>query len=80
MPKSYITKQEKLNSRLATLIYGTMKVKHVTQAMVAERLGISQQAFGKKLKRKQFTFADLVTVFEMLEFTDEDIISVMKAR
>lgn len=80
MPKVYITKQEKMNNKLATLIYGTMKVKHITQAMIARELGITQQAFGKKLKNKQFTFADLVTVFEMLEFTDEDIIGVMKER
>lgn len=80
MPKVYLTKQDKLNNDLVALIYGTMKVKHVTQKQIADRLYISQPAFNGKLKRKKLTFEDLVTVFEMLEFTDEQILSVMRER
>ena len=78
MPRVYLTKQDKLNRKLVTLIYGTMKVKHITQTQMAGVLGISQQAFGKKLKNAQFTFSDLVTIFEMLELPDEEILSVMR--
>lgn len=80
MPRVYITKQQKLNNRLVTLIYGTMKVKGFTQTQMADELGISQQAFGKKLKNSQFTFADLTTVFRVLDMPDEDILSVMRER
>lgn len=80
MPRVYLTKQEKLNEKLATLIYGTMKVKHITQTQMAGFLGISQQAFSKKLKTVQFTFSDLVTIFEVLELPDEDILAVMRER
>lgn len=80
MPKTYITKQQKLNDRLVSLIYGTMKVRHITQTKMADVLDISQQAFGKKLKRAQFTYSDLVSVFEALGFTDEEILSVMRER
>ena len=80
MPKVYITKQDQLNNRLVTLIYGTMKVKKVTQTQMADKLDISQQAFGKKLKNKQFTFSDLVTIFTELEISDADILSVMRER
>jgi len=80
MPRVYITKQEQLNNRLVTLIYGTMKVRKIPQRVMADKLLISQQAFGKKLKNKQFSFSDLVTIFEELEFSDEDILKVMKAR
>ena len=80
MPKVYITKQDKLNNKLVALIYGTMKVRHVTQTTMADKLEISQQAFGKKLKNKQFTFSDLVTIFQELEISDEDILSVMRER
>lgn len=80
MPKVFITKQDELNNRLVALIYGTMKVKQITQSQMADKLEISQQAFGKKLKRCQFTFSDLATIFETLETPDEDIIRVMKAR
>lgn len=80
MPKVYLTREQQLNNKLVALIYGTMKVKHVTQKQIADRLYISQPAFNRKLKRKKLTFEDLVTVFEMLEFTDEQILSVMRER
>lgn len=80
MPRVYITKQQQMNSRLVSLIYGTMKVQHITQRQMADKLGISQQAYAKKLKNSQFTFVDLVTIFEVLDMPDEEIVSVMKAR
>lgn len=80
MPRVYLTKQDKLNNKLTALIYGTMKVKHITQTQMAEVLGISQQAFGKKLKKAQFTFSELFMVFEKLELQDEEILSVMRGR
>lgn len=78
MPKCYITKQQQLNNRLITLIYGKMKVKRFTQRYMAERLGISQPAFARKLKNCQFTYADLTTIFETLDMQDEEILSVTK--
>lgn len=78
MPKCYISKQQKLNNRLITLIYGKMKVKRFTQRYMAERLGISQPAFARKLKNCQFTYADLTTIFETLDMQDEEILSVTK--
>ena len=78
MPKVYLTRQDQLNERLVALIYGTMKVKGFTQRYMADRLGISQPAFAKKLKRKQFTHADLTIIFEVLDMQDEQILSVMR--
>ena len=78
MPKVYLTKQEELKNKLVTLIYGTMKVKRLSQAHMADKLGISQPAFGKKLKNKQFTFGDLVTIFNELDIQDDQILSVMR--
>jgi len=78
VPKVYITKQQQMNNRLVSLIYGTMKVQHVTQRQMADKLGISQQAYAKKLKNSQFTFVDLVTIFEVLDMPDEEIVKVMK--
>ena len=78
MPKVYLTRQDKLNRRLVALIYGTMKVKKITQKYMADRLGITQPAFAKKLKNCQFTFADLATIFEVLDTQDEEILSVMR--
>lgn len=80
MPKVYLTREQQLNNELVALIYGTMKVKHVTQKQIADRLYISQPAFNRKLKRKKLTFEDLVVIFEMLDLTDEQILSVMRER
>ena len=80
MPRVYITKQDQLNNRLVSMIYGTMKIKRITQRQMAGNLGISQQAFAKKLKNAQFTFSDLTTIFDALETPDDEILRVMKAR
>lgn len=78
MPRVYLTKQDKLNSKLVAYVYGTMKVKKIPQREMADRLGISQPAFAKKLKNCQFTFADLATIFDTLDTQDEEILSVMR--
>lgn len=80
MPRVYLTKQEQMNNRLVAMIYGTMKVKRISQKKMADEMGISQPAFGKKLKKAQFTFADLVTVFKVLETPDNEILSVFRER
>lgn len=80
MPKVYITRHQQFNNKLVSLIYGTMKVKHISQAKMADRLEISQQAFGKKLKKAQFTYWDLFQIFEILEFEDEQILSLLRER
>lgn len=80
MPRVYLTKQDQFNRKLVSLIYGTMKVKGITQTMMADKLMISQQAFSKKLKTVQFTYPELVTIFNELELPDEDILTVMKMR
>lgn len=80
MPKVYLSRHEQFNNKLVSLIYGTMKVKHISQAKIAERLDISQQAFGKKLKKAQFTYWDLFLIFETLEFEDEQILSLLRER
>ena len=78
MPRVYLTKQDEMSNKLVAMIYGTMKVKHVTQTKMADVLEISQQAFGKKLKHKQFTYWDLVRIFKELGFEDEQILSLMR--
>lgn len=78
MPKAYITLQQQKNNELAALIYGTMKVKGVTQKCLADALGISQPGVSDKLRRKSFSYEDLVTIFDICGLTDGQIISVMR--
>lgn len=80
MPRVYLTKQDEMSNRLVAMIYGTMKVNHISQKKMADVLEISQQAFGKKLKNRQFTYWDLVRIFKELGFEDEQILSLMRER
>ena len=78
MPKAYITRQDKLNNKLVALIYGKMKVMRISQSVMADRLGVTQPAFAYKLRTKRFTFADLTTIFEVLDMQDDEILSVVR--
>ena len=80
MPKVFLTKQDQFNNRLVTMIYGTMKVKKITQTQIARKLLITQQAFSRKLQRAQFTYWELFLIFKELGFSDNEILSVMRER
>lgn len=77
MPKTYITKQEKLNRNLSAWIYGQMKVNRVTQQQIADAIGIKQPSLNYKLKNGNFTFQDLTSVFAILEPDGETLLRLM---
>lgn len=62
MPKVFIDENDKLCDRLAVWVYGQMRVRRITQQQMADELGITQQAFGKKLRRRQFSYRDFLTI------------------
>lgn len=62
MPKVFLSEKDKLNNRLATWVYGQMKLRSITQSQLADELQITQQALSYKLKNRQFSFADFVTI------------------
>ena len=61
MPRVYLNEKDRLSDRLASWVYGQMKLNRITQQRLADELGISQQALGKKLKNKQFSYKDFIT-------------------
>ena len=77
MPKTYITRQEKLNSDLAAYIYGTMRVKKISQKTMAERMGIKQPSLNYKLRHGSFTFQDLTAIFDVLKPDAETLSRIM---
>lgn len=79
MPKTYLTKQEKLNNDLSAWIYGQAKVRRVTQKQMADAIGIKQPSLNRKLKQGSFTFQDLTAVFEILKPDKEDLARLMGA-
>ena len=67
MPKTYLTKQEKLNNDLSAYIYGTMRVNRISQSRMADVMGIKQPSLNYKLRHGNFTFQDLTVVFDILQ-------------
>lgn len=65
MPKVFLNEKDKLNDRLATWIYGQMKTKGITQKQLAGELQMTQQALSYKLKAKQFSYADFITIVDV---------------
>lgn len=60
MPKVYLTEVDRLCVRLAKWVYGEMKSLNLSQKILADKMGISRQALGKKLKKAKFTYEDFV--------------------
>lgn len=73
MPRIYITNNEKLCARLASWVYGEMKVQKIPQRVIAEKRGISQQAVSEKLKNHRFDFEDFVTFVELFKPDDSEL-------
>lgn len=67
MPKTYITRQEKLNNDLCAYIYGAMKIRRISQSDMARQLGIKQPSLNYKLRHGNFSFEDLTAIFEVLQ-------------
>lgn len=77
MPKTYLTKQEKLNNDLSAWIYGQAKVRKVSQKQMADAIGIKQPSLNYKLRHGSFTFQDLTAVFGILEPDGETLMRLM---
>ena len=67
MPRTFLTKQQKLNKDLCAYIYGQMKVRRITQKEISGAIGITQPALSLKLKNGNFSFQDLAVVFGILK-------------
>lgn len=80
MPKTYLTKQEKLNNDLSAWIYGQAKVRKVTQKQLADAIGIKQPSLNYKLRHGGFTFQDLTAVFGILEPDGDELMRLMGLR
>lgn len=65
MPKVYLNEKDRLSDRLASWVYGQMKLKGITQRQLAGELQMTQQALSYKLKAKQFSYGDFITIVDV---------------
>lgn len=83
MPRVVIKKKDYMIADLPGWIIGKMHIKQMRQADMAAELNISQQAFSARLKsagkdpHDTFSYGDMLTIFKVLEATDEEKIRLM---
>lgn len=70
-------KQEASKTMLRKMITRKMAGEY-NQTTLGAEFGISQPAMGKKIEKDNFTHIELIKLFKLLRFTDEEILKVMK--
>lgn len=78
MPRVAIKKKDYMISDLSEKIFGRMHSMNIRQREMGALLGITQQAFSQKLQKSKFNYGELLSIFKRLEFTDEEILRLMK--
>jgi predicted transcriptional regulator len=78
MPRVHINKKKYMISDFRVWVIGKMNVLGKSQADMGNLLGISQPAFGKRLRTSNFDYSQIITIFKELQATDEEIVKFMK--
>lgn len=77
MPRVILSRKKYLKKDFCSWITGKMFHQY-TQKEVGGVLGITQQAFSKKLKNCEFSFDDVITLLDFFKATDEERIRLLK--
>lgn len=80
MPRVAINKKRYMLSDFSEWVIGRMNTLGYTQKQMGEMIGIGQSAFSEKLRNRKFTLADAITLFQVLEASEEEIVRLMRVR
>ena len=78
MPRITSKRKDYKKSDARKWIAGKLREHGITQACIANELGITQQAMAAKIKNGSFTYADLIVIFHEAKLKDEEILKFMK--
>lgn len=78
MPRVQINKKKYMLQDLSDWITGKMRIQKKSQAYMGGLLGISQVAFGQRLKNSNFEYSQLLEILKELQATDEEILKFMR--
>lgn len=79
MPKVLpLGKTERKKEEFRKWIKGKRSAEDVTEEMLGKKLGITQQAAGRKMRESQYTYTDLLILFQAVNATEEEILQMMK--
>ena len=73
MPKSYITREQRQQAHFSAWLFGAMKTAHITQEQLAKRLGLSQPRLSQKLKKQNFSYDDLLVIFDVFKPDQKEV-------
>ncbi len=77
MPRIYQNKEKYMKKDTENLIRNKMRG-NITQKEMGEEFGVGQRAVSAKLESMNFKYSELVKVFKMLDFSDEEILKCMR--
>lgn len=78
MPRVKALRSEYMKTDARKMFKGKMAENDVTQRNLAELVGLSPPAFCIRFKTFDFDFEELVKMIQRLEFSDEEILKLMK--
>lgn len=78
MPRIRQYRQKYMLNDIGAWVAGRMMRQRKTQSVVADEMGISQQALSLKIRNNQFTYGDLLKLFKILNAEDSEILKLMK--
>jgi len=78
MPKTYLSDADRALARFQRWYKSAKAGNDVTDAQIARKLDVTQQAVSYKMKKGSLTLTDLMLIFRELGATDEEILKIMK--
>lgn len=78
MPRIKELKKDYMLKDMREWMIGRMKSLGIKQCDMADMLGISQPAFGQRLRTSNFRTDQLIDIFKRLQATDEEILRFIK--
>ena len=80
MPRVALNRKQYKTNDIGAWVRGQLYKEGKSFAELGEALDMSEQAVSYKLKHNSFRYADLLTVFEFLGSSDDEILYLMKIR
>ena len=78
MPKSCINKKQYKAESIGSWVVGQLFKRKLKKTALADELDITRQGLDWKLHNNSFDYPDLLTIFQFLDSTDEEICFVMR--
>lgn len=78
MPRQRFFKEQYMLSDLSKLIMEKLYEHSITKKRLAEAIGVSNVVITNKINKGIFSRKELVTLFDFLQFSDDEVLKVMQ--